>query len=168
MDAPREDNITPEQQIEMEEELEDLQEDNVESNLEAQQDYGYPTADPVFNQHAFLHQAAFNAEDTLRTTFLSTEELGRPLFTVRFMLDLYKIALDESLISSEGKVLSLNKIAEYWRQKIFNVTNSGMSNEGFSMNLNVTQKKERSRRRSVDMSGLKNYKGGIKNQYGQS
>lgn len=84
------------------------------------------------------------------------------------MLDLQKVALNEKVITYDKKILTLGKIAEYWNQKILNITNSGMSYEGFTMGLNVTQKREKLRRRaSANISGLKN-QGGITNGAPQS
>lgn len=151
MDRETGDNIS-------EEEYENMREESLEDDMDFNKDmqdesYGYPTPDPKYNQHVFLHQAAFESNDTIKTTFLTTEELGRPLFSVRFMLDLRTMAQNIAVGN-----YNLDKIAEYWLSKIQNVTNSGMSNEGFTMNLNVTQKRDMVRKKVRDVSGLKNQK----------
>lgn len=138
---------------EMQEEMEDLteeqQEDSIEdseiSRREIQEAYGYPEAEPTFNQHTFLANS-IKEKETEKVTFLQVEELGRPLFSVRFMLDIEDIArhyLDEITLE-----LGLdNKIAKYFREKINNVCSSGMSNKGFIQNMNVTRKMDTTRKR---------------------
>ena len=70
-----------------EEKAEDATEDNAALNKELQELYGAPEAEEAQNAHSFLHRAAYGSEDTVRTTFLSESELGRPLFNVRFLLE---------------------------------------------------------------------------------
>jgi len=149
MDRKEEHNINME---EIEEDMEDQIEEQADIQKDTQEDiedYGYPQADPVYNQHAIISKSIDNSE-TLKTTFLSSQELGRPLFSVRFMLDLQKIAEHQDL----------PRIAKYFEDKIRNITHSGMSNEGFVMNLAVTQKRDTTRKKSSyrDTSGLKNQK----------
>ncbi len=157
--------VDEQQETEEMEEVEDAREeqaeDDMEYNKELLEAYGYPTPDPKYNQHVFLHKAAFESADTVRTTFLSKEELGRPLFSVRFMLDL-KILADHMLANPFSNPNPQNKISQYFLDKVQNVTSSGMSNEGFAMNLNVTQKRDMIRKKIRDISGLKNQKGGQK------
>ncbi len=156
--------LSDEQLVEMQEDLEDADEDKMEDQVELSQDmqelYGAPTESQQHNQHTFIHKAAFDSRDTIRTTYLSKDELGRPLFSVRFLLDLHKIAsyyLDPILAELKLDPKKYNGIANYFWQKNQNITNSGMSNEGFSMNLNVTQKKDMVRRRirTIQQSNLK-------------
>lgn len=133
-----------------EEDLEDMKEDDMEEQMELSQEFNpdspYPLQDEKHNQFTFLHKAAFESNDTIRTTWLSESELGRPLFSVRFLLDLHKMAHHDNL----------HKIAEYYLSKVQNITHSGMSNKGFAMNLNVTQKRDATKTRIRDTSGLKN------------
>lgn len=150
---------------EMEDHKEEMMEDDMELNRELAESYGSPSQDPIYNPHSFLHRAVFDLDDTLKTTYLDQYELGRPFFTVRFMLELYKNALNSSIITSEGKELKLDKLAEYFRQKIKNVTDTGMSNQGFAMNLNVTQKRDTTKRRR-NLSNLKNQERKEVNEYG--
>jgi len=54
-----------------------------------------------------------------------------------------------------------NRVSDYFKQKIINITDSGMSNEGFMANLNVTKKMD-SVRRKVRDNRIENLKGGKK------
>ena len=150
-----------------EEQAEDAAEDNFEMNEEMKEAYGAPEPEEVRNPSTFLHSAAFGNQDTLRTTFLAREELGMPDFTVRFLQSLKTIAheLLDSIADEINKdkdpkrdTLVQNGIAIYFGDKIENVTRSGMSNEGFAMNLNVTKKIESHRRRGRDP--IENLQGG--------
>ncbi len=73
----------------------------------------------------------------MRTTFLTESELGRPLFSVRFLTDLY----------SNAKHYNLDRIMDYYWRKIQNITASGLSNKGFGLNIAVTHKRDTTRRR---------------------
>ena len=92
------------------------------------------------------------------------------------MEDIAKYYLDPLLVSlkeeqealkEKGKpyvdidVEKNNGIANYFYNKIQNVTDSGMSNMGFSMNLNVTRKMDATRRKS--QASMDNLKGGNRN-----
>lgn len=152
-----------EMEEEQEDKAEDMSEDQFQLSKEVQEAYGSPEPDEKQNQHTFLHKATFDSPDTVKTTFLSESELGRPLFNVRFLLDMHDISkyyLDPIL-----KDLRLepqhNGIANYFWEKIQNITGSGMSNKGFSMNLNVTRKMDTVRKRIRDTSKLK---GGTQNK----
>ena len=158
-----------------EEELEELQEmqediaqdtadDQREDTLEWQEAYGSPEPEEKHNQHTFLSNAV-KAEDTTRVTYLDEWELGRPMFSVRFLLDMEDISkfyLDEMVkeLSSKGEEIN-NNIANYFHQKILNITDSGMSKEGFAMNLNVTRKIDMLRKK-VRINNIENLKGGKK------
>ena len=105
------------------------------------------------NQHEFLKEAAFNDKEPLRTTFLTESELGRPLFNVRFlsdMEDVVKSYIDVVALKIFGTI-DANAIAGYFREKRVNVTESGMSNKGFAMNLNVTRRMDATRKRVREM-----------------
>lgn len=147
---------------EFEEVKEDQQEQQVEDQYETQQELmeGYPVPEPdeKQNAHTFLHKAAFDSPDTVRTTFLFPEELGRPLFSVRFMLkmqDVAKYYLDPLLIHLKLDPLINNRIATYFWEDVQNVTSSGMSNKGFAMNLNVTRKVDATKKKVRQTSELK-------------
>ena len=138
----------------MQEEQEEVQEDAMLDQMEDQEAwreaYGAPEPEEQVNSHVFLNKAAFESPNTTRTTFLSESELGRPLFSARFMMDMEDIA--KFYIDPVCKKLGYdpkkeNKIAKYFWEKLQNVTDSGMSNKGFSMNLNVTKKTDMSRTR---------------------
>ncbi len=156
----------------MEEMQEDQSQDTFDDQQFMQEEYkqGYPVPEPEerLNAHNFLNKAAFSATDTVRTTWLSESELGRPLFNIRFLLDMediskyYLDAVIEKLTKAGhfGKNNKVdNKIANYFRAKIGNITDSGMSNKGFAMNLNVTRKMEARRER---IKNLEPVKGGTK------
>ncbi len=147
------------------EQQEDMQDDNLLLSEEHQAAY---TADMSpeerQNAHSFLHKAAFDNQDTVKTTYLSESELGRPLFNIRFLLDMEDIS--KFYIDPLVKELGLdeatdNKIAIYFLKKTYNVTDSGMSNKGFSMNLNVTRKMDSTRNR-IKSNNIENLKGGKK------
>lgn len=151
--------------------MEQIQADQEDDSAEASEDnymdqnnfnaaYGESQPEQILNPSAFLHRAAFETDNTLRTTYLTETELGRPLFSVRFLLDLNNISHHYltpviKQIYEETGVVKQNKIAEYFQEKIKNITGSGMSNEGFAMNLNVTKKIDSMKRRSRDLSNLK-------------
>lgn len=146
--------LSVDQLEELEEDMEDQKEEDMENQFDVtsdlQEGYGSPIPDEKHNAHAFLNKAAFIAEDTVRTTFLKEEELGRPIFTVRFMMDMEDVShyyLDSVLRSLKLNPTEWNGISNYFKAKIQNVTHSGMSNKGFAMNLNVTQKKDMTRKR---------------------
>lgn len=130
--------------------LEEQEQDRFENLNQMQDAFGAPEPEEKINQHAFLNKAAFMSPDTVRTTFLSESELGRPLFSVRFLLDMHDISkhyidnMAEELGFSKNKD---NKIAIYFWEKVQNITASGMSYKGFTMNLNVTKRMEATRRR---------------------
>lgn len=121
---------------EAEDESEDNKEDSFEQNMELNEEYGDIPKDEKVNSHVIINKV-LDKNDTIRTTFLTESELGRPLFSVRFLSDLHDDALR----------LNLPILSNYYWEKIQNITNSGMSNKGFIMNLNVTQKKEQTRKR---------------------
>lgn len=145
------DELTPEQE-EMLEDLkeEQLEEDNDDRNDLSKEDieaYGYPEAEQKTGASEYLWESAFKSKDTLRTTFLTEGELGRPLFTVRFLLDMVSIA--KFYIDPIATDLDMeNKIAHYFGEKRENVTSSGMSNQGFSPLLSVTKKMDITRKKT--------------------
>lgn len=139
---------------------EDAQQDAFENNQEFLDAYGSPEPEEKMNSSSFIHNAAFKSKDTLRTTFLNEWELGRPMFNIRFLLDMEDISkyyLDDMAFKYQIN----NRVADYFKQKIINITDSGMSNEGFTANLNVTKKMD-SVRRKVRDNRIENLKGGGK------
>ncbi len=129
-----------------EEQAEDSQADQFENTQANQEAYGSPEPEEKQNQHTLIHKAAFDSDDTVRTTYLDEWELGRPMFSVRFLLDMEDISkfyLDDLSIKHDMP----NRVSNYFLQKIFNITNSGMSKGGFLMNLNVTKKMDMVRRK---------------------
>lgn len=153
-------------QEQMMEEIENIQLDEAQDQQDEQmtntqefQDIMVPEQENTFNQHTFI-ASSLDQENPEKITFLSESELGRPLFNIRFLLDLEDICkhyLDDMC----EEVNVLNKIALYFRAKIKNVADSGLSNKGFIQNMNVTRKVDmtRTRKRNLD-----NLKGGNKNK----
>ena len=164
MDKRYEEQITPEEIEEYQEEQKVEGEESDEDRLAAQQEfgeaYGSPEPEEKHNQHTFLSNA-IKAKDTVRTTFLSDQELGRPLFSVRFLLDMEDIA--RYYIDPIAKDLDIdNGIAIYFWEKIQNITSSGMSNQGFAPLLSVTKRMDITRKK---MKGnIDNLKGGKKSR----
>lgn len=149
------------QEEQMEEATEDSMEDQFFGSQELAEAYGAPEPEEKMNASTFLHKAAFNKDiDVVRSTFLHPEELGRPLFTTRFMMKMEDIAiyyLED--ICKELKVP--NKISQYFRADINNTAESGMSNKGFIANLNVTRRMDATRKRiRVPFQSGKSGKGG--------
>lgn len=144
------------EQMEFEEDkAQNTTEDDYLNRMQLAEGYPAPEPDEKMNPHTFLHKAAFGTVDTTRTTFLSESELGRPLFSVRFMLkmeDVAKYYLDDICTNLDIQ----NKIANYFNADIQNTTDSGMSNKGFAMNLNVTRRMDTLRRKAR----ISNLKGG--------
>lgn len=157
---------TEEEYLANQEVIEDIKEDEMEEQSEISQEvnegYGSPEPEQRLSAHSFLHKATFESSNTLRTTFLDTGELGRPLFTVRTLLDLkgYADHYLYPMLISLGLNNDSNYISKYFQAKTGNVTDSGMSNKGFAMNLNVTQKKDLTKKKSS--GNTENLKGGIK------
>ena len=116
---------------------EDDRDDAIEEQIGLQADYPAPTPEERNNAHNILNKAMFVAPDTIKTTFLTEPELGRPLFSVRFLMDMFNLA----------EHYGAKRVSGYFWDKIQNVTASGMSNKGFAMNLNVTQKRDTTRKR---------------------
>ncbi len=160
---PEEPPLTEEEMLEYQEMQEDAAEDAQEEQLintqEFQDAYGSPELEERHNQHTFLSNSV-KMQDTLRVTNLNEFELGKPMFNVRFLLDMEDIAkfyLDEMA----EKLKITNKVAEYFRDKISNITDSGMSKDGFTANLNVTKKVDTVRKK-VRVNLIDNLQGGKK------
>lgn len=133
------DEQTEQQLEEAQDNLEDSQyeeaENRAEVNAEVAEEYGAPTPEEKINQFTITDKA-IKRKDSLKTTYLTKGELGLPLFSVRFYLDCASIA----------DVYNSQLIKEYFLNKIQNTAASGMSNEGFIMKLNVTNRREVARR----------------------
>ena len=145
---------TPEE-IEMMEEIQaEQKEDDLEENFGINQEmmdvYGTPEPEEKVNQHVFIKKSVFDIADTEKVTFLHQGELGTGLFTVRFLLDMEDIAkfyIDDIAIKLETG----NGISDYFRKKINNICDSGLSNDGFIQKLNVTRKMDTTRTRSRNL-----------------
>jgi len=80
------------------EEMKDLQEeegfegteDDILNRGSFQDAMGVPEPEQRFNQHVFLSQS-IQSDEPEKVTFLSESELGRPLFNLRFLLDIEDI-----------------------------------------------------------------------------
>lgn len=84
------------------------------------QGYQYPTAQPIYNVHKFLHDVA-EALDTTKTGNVTEEELGIAPFTVRILKD----------IQTYCKMMGLKKHSEYFGDKSEIITASSLSKDGF-------------------------------------
>lgn len=124
----------------MDEELDETDEDEsmeAEAEMRAEisqdiaSDYGAPEPEEKINQHTIIKKA-IDATDNIKTTFLTKGELGRPLFSMRFYLDCAKIC----------SMYRAPKAARYFWNKAQIIAKSGMSNEGFTMKLAVTNKRD--------------------------
>lgn len=138
---------------------EDLEDNRMLALEEWKDGDGPPDPEERQNAHTFLSKAVFDQPRTLKTTFLTEGELGRPDFSVRFLSSIKTVAQD--LIDPVASELGLaNGVANYFEDKIENITASGLSNRGFSMNMNVTRKMDATRKRIRDPTD--NFKGGQK------
>ncbi len=118
-----------------------------------QEAYGVPEQEQQFNQHAFLaNSLMFDSPE--KVTFVNESELGRPLFNLRFLLDIEDIC-KYYLDGLSTELGTQNQIAEYFRAKIVNICSSGMSHKGFVQNLNASKKIDVTRKRVRELEPLK-------------
>lgn len=146
--------MSEEEQTEMEREIENEinQEDNqlndaedrADINLDLADSYGAPDPSEKINQYTITKEA-IKSKDPVRTTFLHKEELGKPLFSVRFYLSMQSIA----------ETYNSELISNYFKNHVNNIASSGMSNEGFIMKLNVTNNRNVTRRHERKIQGIK-------------
>ncbi len=133
-------------------ESQDQQDEQMLNQQEFQDGMG-PEQEMPYNQHTFLANS-LDQENPEKVTFLSTSELGIPLFNMRFLQDIEDVCKHylDGLCKKYGVE---NKIAEYFRAKIKNISDSGMSNQGFIQNMNVTKKVDMTRTRKRNLDNLK-------------
>ncbi len=117
-----------EQAEEKKEEDQELMEELREEDAEA---YGVPEPEQKYERFKFLTEAR-EMDDTIRTSYLTKSELGFPLFSVRFWLNL-------ELLAALKKYDILRK---YLNDKALVTTHTGLSREGFLMNTAITRRKE--------------------------
>jgi len=125
-----------------EEEIEDMKEDEAEEQQELMkdlseediEDYGAVEPEQRFELMKFLTEVR-DKEDTTRTTYLTKSELGTPLFSVRFWENLKILAIMRKRLI----------LARFIQNKIFSITSTGLSREGFLMNTAITKRKEKTR-----------------------
>lgn len=129
-----EDSLVDEQEAEdrLEEELETQRELQEDLSEEDAREYGAPEPEQIFERFKFLTEVR-DRDDTIRTGFVNEEELGRPLFPVRFWNNLKAIA----------KMHNYDIVSKYCRDKALNITSSSLSRDGFLLNTSVTKRKER-------------------------
>lgn len=106
-----------------------------EASSDATDDYGAPSPEDKINQFK-ITQEALKSKINTKTTYLTTMELGRPLFSMRFYLDCAEMC----------KMYNSKLLEKYFRNKAQTMASSGMSREGFIMKLNVTNRKDVIRR----------------------
>ncbi len=165
-----EDNTREPTQAEIDDAMKEMEDERSEDNIDSQtqtsreMDAIRELDTNSHNQHKFLERATFENEDPIRTTFLHAEEAGRPDFSVRF-LGSVKTAAEQMLDSHIEDVNEkfpkekpvTNMIANYFAEKIKNITESGMSMEGFNMRLNASKILDTSRTRNTrSLDNLKN------------
>lgn len=119
-------------------------EDKLDINMDMAENYGAPEPSEKINQYT-ITKTAIESKDPTRTTFLKREELGIPLFSVRFYLSCKSIC----------QTYNCKLLEDYFNSHINNITSSGMSNEGFIMKLNVTNKRDVTRRHERKIEGIK-------------
>jgi len=137
----------------VEEELEDLNADSIEDDMDLKEDLmedeeaqpGVPQQDPYFDRMKFLTEVRDQPE-TVRTSYLTKEELGVPLFSVRFWLNLELIAAQKGY-----ELLKL-----FLHNKTLATTHSGLSREGFLLNTAITKRRESARNRTKSIQEVKN------------
>ncbi len=132
----------------------DMQDEQAMTNQENMDGgIGVPEPEQQYGQHKFLAESLYHTSPE-KVTFLDVYELGRPIFNMRFLLDIEDVCkyyLDE-LCKEYGNE---NKIAEYFRAKIQNIADSGMSKDGAIQMANVTKKVDVTRRRTRNIENLK-------------
>jgi len=136
-----------------EEDLAEQSEDSMMNQQSWQEAYGVPEPEEKVNQHTFLKES-LSFQDPEKVTYLDTYELGRPLFNLRFLLDIEDICkyyLDELA----KKYNQENGISEYFREKINNICASGMSKDGFVQGLNVSKRIDVKRQRIKNLQPIK-------------
>jgi len=133
-------------------EAQDQQEEGMVNSQEFQEAME-PGQETQYNQHTFLSNS-LNQENPEKVTYLSESELGVPLFNMRFLQDIEDVCkhyLDDLC----KEYLIQNKISEYFRAKIKNIADSGMSKNGFVQHMNVTKKVDMTRTRKRNLDNLK-------------
>ena len=131
-------------EMDRDEEMLNEAEDRADINMDAAEGYGAPMQEEKINQFTITKEA-IHSKDAVRTTFLKREELGLPLFSVRFYLGCQSIA----------ESFNAQMIADYFKSHVQNISSSGMSNEGFIMKLNVTNRRDVTRRHERRVEGIK-------------
>ena len=150
-------NLADDLEDDKEDDLQETLEDQYGMTKDVQESYADFDKDEKHNAHSFLHRATFESDDTTRTTWLAEHEIGKPHFTVRTLLDLEDISkyyLDPFIKAMGMSPQRNNGISNYFRAKVLNITDSGMSNKGFAMNLNVTQKRDSTKQRIKELAQL--------------
>ncbi len=144
--------------------MEEMQENNLDDAADSTEDsmlnsqnwqeaYGVPEPEERVNQHTFL-KSSVDSDAPEKVTFMSESELGRPLFNLRFLLDIEDIC--KFYLDEMAKEYGIdNRISNYFREKINNICSSGMSNKGFVQNLNASRKIEVTRSRIKNLEPIK-------------
>ncbi len=128
----------------------EMAEDEVEITQEQAEELreqlGYPTPEPKFNTHTFLHKVA-TSKDTTKTGNLSVDELGIPELPVRstkelelfsrkvmendFLADYFKVQAENTLATSLSKDAKLIDLAIAQRRVIEDATKHRKTNPGW-------------------------------------
>lgn len=137
---------------ELEQEIEDEKADQIEEDNDLREDLidsqpGVPQQDPSYERFKFLTEVR-EIPETIRTSYLTHAELGVPLFSVRFWMNL-------ELIAAQKEYKYLKK---FLHEKATVTTTSGLSREGFLMNTAITRRRESSRNKTKYSQEVENVK----------
>jgi len=135
-----------------EEDVEEAEEERREESKEAQEEeaalaeaYGYPPEVEKPSAFAFFRKVV-ETPDTSKVSFLNKEELGGVRLSVR----------DYQTLANFEQFLGHDRVSAYFQAKAEIALRTGLSREGFLMNLAVTQRKEKRMRREKE--GKKGWK----------
>ena len=127
-----------EMKIQMLEEQQDFMDDIREEQMEEGMT---PETEKILDKYKFLNEVK-ESDNTIKTSYVTKAELGKPLFPVRFWLE----------IASYAKLKNYDTIRKYCLEKANNITDTGLSNEGFLLGLVVTKRREtKTARKSHDV-----------------
>ena len=121
-------------------EQQDFMDDMKEEQLE---DSMLPEQERLLDKYLFLNNVK-ESDNTIKTSYLTKTELGKPLFPVRFWMEL----------ATYAELKGYHIVKEYCISKAKNITDTGLSNEGFLLGLVVTKRRETAVKRKSPVSEL--------------
>jgi len=104
--------------------MDDVKEEQLEESM-------LPEQEKLLDKYLFLNNVK-ESDNTIKTSFLTKAELGKPLFPVRFWLEL----------ATYAQLKGYDIVKDYCIDKAKNITDTGLSNEGFLLGLVVTKRRE--------------------------